>query len=162
MKIGSLFQNLTHQQHKTQKTKTAGQTSAVASLMGSDAGDDGSQSGKTTQASQSSQKTSGVSQTDFTNMTNQQMRDWINGQIKSGQMTLDESSSLIGLTMDSPVGSNDLSSGNSDSINFLQKIQGGLDGAKSRNDAAGQQTLETAMNLLQKHQGEITKVDISA
>ena len=162
MKIGSLFQNLTNQQSQTQKIKGSEQApSAFSSLIKSDEGET-ADSGKTTQSSQTSQNSSGVAQTDFTKMTNQQMRDWINGQIRSGKMTLDESSSLIGLTMDSPVGSNALSSGNSNSINFLQKIQDGLDGAKSRNDVASQQTLETAMGLLQKHQGQITKVDISA
>ena len=42
---------------------------------------------------------SGVTTTDFTSMTRQQLFDWMNGQIRSGAMSLDESSSFLGMTV---------------------------------------------------------------
>lgn len=38
-------------------------------------------------------------QSDFTSMTRKEMFDWMNEQIRSGKMSLDESSPFLGMTM---------------------------------------------------------------
>jgi len=40
-----------------------------------------------------------IEQPDFTNMTRQEMREWINSQIRSGEMTLEESSPFVAMTI---------------------------------------------------------------
>jgi hypothetical protein len=42
---------------------------------------------------------SGVTKADFTGMTRQQLFDWMNGQIRSGAMSLDESTPFLGMTL---------------------------------------------------------------
>src|SRR3546814_1728911 len=41
---------------------------------------------------------------DFTSMTRQELFDWMNGKIKRGEMSLDDSSAFLGMTVKIPVG----------------------------------------------------------
>src|SRR3546814_17878281 len=41
---------------------------------------------------------------DFTSMTRQELFDWMNGKIKRGEMSLDDSSAFLGMTVRYPLG----------------------------------------------------------
>ncbi|MBN9584076.1 MAG: hypothetical protein J0G34_01640 [Afipia sp.] len=107
---------------------------------------------------------SGVTTTDFTGMTRQQLFDWMNGQIKSGAMSLDESSSFLGMTVKidtrtmQPV---DMAS-DTTPVNFMDRARGGIAGALSRGDQEGAARLQAALETMQRYQGQVTGVDLMA
>lgn len=107
---------------------------------------------------------SGVTQTDFTDMTRQQLFDWMNGQIRSGAMSLKDSSSFLGMT----VGLNQASGKAVDMasdptrINFVQRASDGLSGAQWRGDTDQAARLQAALDTMQRYQGQVTAVDIRA
>ena len=95
----------------------------------------------------------GANQTDFTDMTRQDMRDWVNGQIRSGQMSLDDSRPFMAMTMKIPVGSvgGELPAGSDNTrYDFTQKVRDGIEAALSRNDAATLQMLQSASRIMEK------------
>ena len=91
-------------------------------------------------------------QVDFTSMTRQDLFDWMNGQIRSGNMSLDESTAFLGMTMkvdvatDQPV---DMATDNT-RINFVEKARAGIEGALSRNDPDLAKRLQLAVATMQK------------
>ncbi|VVD77386.1 hypothetical protein PIN31009_00950 [Pandoraea iniqua] len=111
-----------------------------------------------------SQKTAESKPTDFTSMTRQQMRDWVNTQIQSGQMSLDDSSPLMAMTMkisvdtgiEVPAGSD------TEQIDFTNRARQGIAAALSRNEPENAKRLQVALDLLLKHQGETFGVNTHA
>lgn len=96
----------------------------------------------------------GVKQPDFTSMTRQEMRDWVNGQIRSGEMSLDDGRPFIAMTMKIPVnggyGGDLPTAGDSERFDFTQKARDGIEGALSRNDGVTLKMLESAMAIMQR------------
>lgn len=93
---------------------------------------------------------------DFTRMSSNQLRDWINEQIKSGKMTVAESSPYIGLTLNGmPL--HDMGKSNTtwqdQPRNYLEDVQLGISGAKWRGDHLEQQLLEGMLARLTREQG---------
>lgn len=107
---------------------------------------------------------SGVTTTDFTGMTRQQLFDWMNGQIKSGAMSFDESSPFLGMTLKidartmQPV---DMAS-DTTPVNFMDRAKQGIAGALSRGDQDGAVRLQAALETMQRYQGQVTGVDLMA
>lgn len=103
-----------------------------------------------------------VKQVDFTNMTRQEMRDWTNNQIRSGQMSLDESMPFMAMTMKLPVGGGAEIPAETDNerIDFMQRARQGLEGAQSRRDARAAERLEIALSIMLKNQGQTIGVNL--
>ena len=101
-------------------------------------------------------ETSTVKQADFTSMTRQEMFDWMNGQIRSGKMSLDESSPFLEMTMKIPIAAGlqpvDMAT-DTTRVNFIEKARAGIEGALSRNDQDLADRLEMAIVLMHKEQG---------
>jgi len=102
---------------------------------------------------------------DFTNMTPRQLQGTMNDLIKSGKMSLDDSSALVGMVPTA------LSKVNYDGqapaayeqpSNIIARIQDGIEGAKSRGDSANVDSLTKALGALQKLQGSVIGVDLRA
>lgn len=106
---------------------------------------------------------SGVTTTDFTGMTRQQLFDWMNSQIKSGAMSLDQSTPFLGMTVKidtrtmQPV---DMAS-DATPVNFMERARGGIAGALSRGDQDSAARLQAALETMQRYQGQITRVDLT-
>lgn len=105
-----------------------------------------------------------VRQVDFTSMTRQELRDWVNAQIRSGTMSLDDSRPFMAMTMKIEVASGRETDAASDATryDFTQKIRDGIQGALSRNDEASLKMLESAMQIIWRNQGQTVGVDIRA
>ncbi|AJQ95560.1 hypothetical protein [Gynuella sunshinyii] len=105
---------------------------------------------------------SSVERLDFNNMTREEMRTWINNEIKSGQMDLDDSSALMAMTMKMPVAGGGEVAVESDTerFDFVQKAFEGMDAALSRHDQAGYERLSMAVQTMQQAQGGISSLDI--
>lgn len=109
--------------------------------------------------------TGGIASYDFRNMTPRQLQGTMNDLIKSGKMSLDESSALVGMIPTA------LSKVNYDGqtpteyeqpSNFIARLQDGIEFAKSRNDVANMESFTKALDALQKLQGIVMGVDIHA
>ena len=81
---------------------------------------------------------------DLTNMTPMRMREWINDQIRSGNMTLDESTPFMGMTVGAEV--------DNSPVNYLQKIRVGIEAAVWRGDAEGKSRWEMALEVAKRYQ----------
>ena len=96
---------------------------------------------------------------DFSSMTRQDLRDWTNGQIRSGQMSLDDSRAFMAMSMKIPVASGltgELPAANdSTRYDFTQKARAGIEGATARNDAATLKMLQSAMSIMQSQTGGV-------
>ena len=97
-------------------------------------------------------ETTSAEQADFTSMTRQDLFDWMNGQIRSGNMSLDESTAFLGMTMKVDVATGQPVDMATDGtrINFVEKARAGIDGALSRNDPDLAKRLQLAVATMQK------------
>jgi hypothetical protein len=105
-------------------------------------------------------------QADFNQMTRQEMRGWVNDQIRSGEMSLDDSRAFMAMTMNIPVNAGTagelLMADNGEAVNFMQKVRDGIEGALSRHDKDTLSMLQTAMSAMQQHQGRTIGIDTKA
>ncbi|WP_322995095.1 hypothetical protein [Castellaniella sp.] len=81
---------------------------------------------------------------DLTNMTPMQMREWLNDQIRTGKMTLDESTPFVGMTIGAEV--------NNSPVNYLLKIQGGIEAAAWRGDPKEKAMWAMALDIAERYQ----------
>lgn len=100
---------------------------------------------------------SGTRQINFTDMGRQQMRDWVNEEIKNGKMTLDESSPFMLMTMKVPVTGSfgDVAAGDTPHQNFKKQALLGIEGAWSRDDLDTARRLQVAVDLMLNHESRI-------
>jgi len=87
---------------------------------------------------------------DFTSMTRQELFDWMNGQIRDGSMTLDESSSFLGMTIkiDAATGQPVDMAMDTTEIDFTANARAGIEGALSRADYRFAEQLRAALGLM--------------
>ncbi len=105
-------------------------------------------------------------QTDFTSMTRQEMQDWCNDQIHSGNMSLDEGLPFMAMTMKIPVDGSTAgelqASDDGERVDFTEKVRAGIEGAMSRHDEVTRGMLEKAMETMQQYQDENSSDDARA
>lgn len=101
---------------------------------------------------------------DSTNMTRKEMFDWMNEQIRSGNMSLDESSPFLGMTMKISVATGQPVDMATDAtrINFAEKARLGMEGARSNNDPDLAKRLLAAIEVMRKYQGQALDVGTRA
>lgn len=138
------------------------QTTAPAARADGATSSTGTLAGKTKETSNTATGTVDVKQVDFTNMTRQEMRDWMNDEIISGKMTLDESAPLMLMTMKIPVGGGFEIPAASDNerIDFMERARMGIEGALSRDDLEAAKKLQAAVDIMLANQGQKIGVDI--
>ena len=112
----------------------------------------------------------GISTYDFSSMSPAQMRSTVNDLIRSGKMTLDEASPLLGM-MGSPA-SRWAGSGSppadeayrmdNQPIDAFATLRAGLTGAQSRGDSRNVEALGQTLDALLRLQGTTASVDIRA
>lgn len=105
---------------------------------------------------------------DFSNMTRSELRDAVTSLSKSGQMSLDESGGLLGMTgyahmLDAGTGhSLSASEYEQERIDAFSVLKGGIEGAKSRGEYKSAEYYTTTLNALQRLQGTLAGVDLRA
>lgn len=107
---------------------------------------------------------SGVTAADFTGMTRRELLDWVNDQIKTGRMTLDESTPFVGMTLKISAATQQPVDIATDQTreNFLEKAQRGLEGALWRKDEDEAKRLRFAIDTMRRVQGSPMRVDMRA
>ncbi|MFN7091770.1 MAG: hypothetical protein ACK4P4_14555 [Allorhizobium sp.] len=87
---------------------------------------------------------------DFTSMTRQELFDWMNGELRSGEMSFDESSPFLGMTLKisaltgEPV---DMAT-DATRIDFTKKARQGIDFFQSHFDYAAADALRAALDRM--------------
>ncbi len=99
---------------------------------------------------------------DFTQMTRAELLDWMNGRIRSGELSLDDTSGLLGMTMSMPVGGGAAAPDARQKLDFIAMAKDGLAAAEARGDRDGTRSLREAMAVMGRFQGTITGLDITA
>jgi hypothetical protein len=111
----------------------------------------------------------GISTYDFSSMSPSQMRSTVNDLIRSGKMTLDESSPLLGMM--GPPASLWAGSGSPPAeayrmddqpIDAFAKLKAGINGAQSTGDSRNVEALGKTLDALLRLQGTTASVDIRA
>ncbi|MFT9637511.1 hypothetical protein ACMZ49_09385 [Alcaligenes phenolicus] len=95
---------------------------------------------------------------DFTSMTRKEMFDWMNERLKSGDISFDDSTAFLAMTVHVSVSGGSPSLDNHEQVNFLQKAQDGLAWAKQNNDAATVLLLDSAMKTMHQYQRDTQKI----
>jgi hypothetical protein len=116
-------------------------------------------SGESAAASRSG--SGGVQKTDFTQMTHQQLFDWINSKIASGEMSFDESSTFVSMTVSMPVDGSSLAPDDTQKVDFMQSVRSGMERALQTNDTDLFARLQTALQTMQRFQGEVRGVNMT-
>lgn len=102
-----------------------------------------------------------IEQTDFTSMTRRELFDWMNGKIRGGELSLDDSSGLLGMSMSMPVAGGAGLPDNTQKLDFAALAGKGLSAALGRGDKDGATALRTALSVMNAYQGRVSGVDIS-
>lgn len=87
---------------------------------------------------------------DFTSMTRQDLFDWMNEQLRSGEMSFDESSPFLGMTMKISAATGEPVDMATDTapINFTEKARQGIEFFQSHFDYAAADALQTALDRM--------------
>ncbi|VVE27489.1 hypothetical protein [Pandoraea anhela] len=119
---------------------------------------------KTQPAGDASSTQPATRQIDFHSMTRQQMRDWVNGQIRSAQMSLDDSSPFMAMTMKVPVdGSPEIAAENDpERIDFAERARQGIAGALALHDPENAKRLQHALDIMTRLQGQTVGISTHA
>jgi hypothetical protein len=103
-------------------------------------------------------------QVDFTSMSRSDMRNWVNTQIRSGEMSLDDGRPFMAMTMKIPVsgglGGEVAAETDGTRYDFTQQVRDGIEGALSRNDQTTLRMLESAKSIMLRQQDQTIGVNI--
>ena len=101
---------------------------------------------------------------DFTSMTRKDLMDWVNEKITSGEMTFDESSPFLAMTLKISAVTNEPVDMATDTsrIDFIEKAFAGIERAILDNDLETAESLKYARDLMLMYQGKDLGVDTKA
>ncbi|MFN3317563.1 MAG: hypothetical protein ACK43M_02380 [Allorhizobium sp.] len=87
---------------------------------------------------------------DFTSMTRQELFDWMNGQLRDGEMTFDESSAFLGMTLKISAATGEQVDLETDTsrIDFTEKVRQGIEFYQSHLDDASVDRLQHALDKM--------------
>lgn len=87
---------------------------------------------------------------DFTSMTRQELFDWMNGELRSGDMSFDESSPFLGMSMKISAATGEPVDMATDTsrIDFTEKARQGIDFYQSHFDDASADALQAALDRM--------------
>jgi hypothetical protein len=114
---------------------------------------------------------SGIGRYDFSSMSPTQMRDTVNRLIRSGDLNLDETGSLLSimapplarLRVDgTQVSATEAEQIDNTPVDAFARLREGVAGARWRNDSASEAALTRTIAALQRVQGMVSSVDIRA
>jgi hypothetical protein len=96
-------------------------------------------------------------------MTRKELFDWMNNQIRSGEMSLDESSPFLAMTLKvKPSGEPVDMNTDPTKLDFVDIAKRGVDSAESRGEYAVADRWRTAWNSLQQLQGTLPSLNFFA
>ncbi|PZA12902.1 hypothetical protein DNX69_05325 [Rhodopseudomonas palustris] len=103
----------------------------------------------------------GVQKTDFTQMTRKDLADWINSKIASGEMSFDESSTFVSMTVNFRQDGATTGLDDKQQVDFMQSVRDGMARAKNTNDSELFDRLQAALRTMERYQGEVRGVNMT-
>ena len=103
----------------------------------------------------------GVQNTDFTQMTRKELFDWINSKISSGEMSFDESSTFVSMTVSFREDGATTGLDDKQQVDFMQSVRDGMARAKNTNDPELFDRLQAALRTMERYQGEVRGVNMT-
>lgn len=103
-------------------------------------------------------------QVDFHNMTRMDMAEWANSQIRSGQMSVEESIPFRVMNMRIPVEEGQAIDISTDptKIDFFERASSIVEFARSSNDPVLAKKLQAAIDKMYRYQGQATNINVRA
>lgn len=152
MKVETGATNLfSSQRTQTHANKSDGQSNAFANILA-----EKMQAAPGKSASATAGDSDVGKQYDFTHMSRNELLEKVNGLIQSGDLTLDDTTSLLGFMGSSPllkVDYDGLPLENGDvPMNVFEQIKASMEGARSRNETDSVEGLQRALDALMKFQ----------
>lgn len=108
------------------------------------------------------QKSDGIKQYDFTNMTRGQLRETVNNLIKNGEMSLDESSSLVFMMGPKLTESGNLIDASNEKVDAFALLKQSIAYNQSIGNSAAAFYDNNALNALERFQGKLSGINIIA
>lgn len=93
-----------------------------------------------------------ASKPDFTHMTHKGLFDWMNAKLRSGEMSFDESTTYVSMSVSNIAGSNELTIDNEKQVDFMQRTEDGMAWAQKLGNADLYKRLSTALKTMQDYQ----------
>ncbi len=87
---------------------------------------------------------------DFSNMSRSDLSEWMNAEIKNGQMSLDASFPFLAMTLKVPVSGEAMSLDKTERMNFIEAAREGLAAAHNNSDISTRRMLEQALETMQQ------------
>lgn len=87
-------------------------------------------------------------QVNFSSMSRNDLRDWINVQLKAGKISPDDAFSLAAMTMHIPVDGSSMGDDMDQPIDFTADARSGLEGALQRGDKTTEDMLSSVLKIL--------------
>lgn len=100
-------------------------------------------------------------QIDFHNMTRKDMAEWTNSQIRSGDMSFEESIPFRLMSLKIPLeeGQTIAMSTDPSPMDFFERASSSIEFARSSNDPALAKKLQAAIDKMYRHQGQATNIN---
>lgn len=107
-------------------------------------------------------ESSPTKQLDFNNMSRKDMAEWTNSQIRSGDMSFEDSVPFRLMYMKIPLKEGQtMDMGNDPTpINFFERASSGIEFARSSNDPELAKKLQAAIDKMYRHQGQATDINL--
>jgi hypothetical protein len=117
---------------------------------------------KSVEPASTDSSTTGSPSVDFTSMTRQELFDWMNGEIRSGRISLDESTPFLGMTvkLSAATGQSVDMATDTERHNFVDRMQQGIAGAHWRHDSREAERLEGALAWMLGSAGAPEPLDV--
>ena len=103
-----------------------------------------------------------ASKPDFTHMTHKGIFDWMNDKLRSGEMSFDESTTYVSMSVSNIAGSDRLTLDNERQVDFLQRTKDGMDWAQKLGNADLYKRLSTALKTMQDYQDKPDGLSLKA
>ncbi|PMR74675.1 hypothetical protein [Billgrantia endophytica] len=104
-----------------------------------------------------------IEQADFTNMTRQELRNWMGEQLRSGEMTVDESKAFLGMSAivhpDPSMAAIVEARMQNERVNFFEAFQSNMEFYRLRGDSEAVERLQAAIDTMHQAQGQTTRFD---
>lgn len=93
-----------------------------------------------------------ASKPDFTHMTHKGLFDWMNAKLRSGEMSFDESTTYVSMSVSNIAGSDELTMDNGRQVDFMQRTEDGMALAQKLGNADLYKRLSTALKTMEDYQ----------
>jgi len=90
---------------------------------------------------------------DFTHMTRKGLLEWVNGKIRGGEMSLDDSTAFVAMTAKVRVDDATPALDDRERVDFTRMARDGLSWAQQHHEAGTAQALEIALSIMGRYQG---------